>query len=617
MYVSGTKTGSYNGTPYTSLANWKTGSSQDANSIAVTAPFTSTTDLHLNDPLLTSLLLNAGTDLSPTVTTDFDGDLRRSGCGGTDIGADEVYLYSTLSSSSHVWLGKVGTNWCDPCNWENQTTPSSSNNVIIQTSVFGNNPVVTTGCVANSKNLTINSASLSVQTGGTLNIYGNFTNASTFTNTGGDVNFAGSTSQTITSTSALSFYNLNFSGGGAKSINFNATVNGTLGLSSGVVTVSSGKYLALAAGAVYTGGGSSSYINGTLRKYFSAADNGTIFRFPVGDATRYGPIELANITNAASGDYMDGSYTTGAFSGNHRNILTPVPASPTNSVLPVVFSSYVEYWNLNFSGGSSFAAKLNLYYTSNLYSQLFNKGADWLRVTRFDGTGVLDYGNDNPLADQASGSSGYISSAGLIGASAFNNIFTFGTTANGVNPLPSYFKSFTATKQTGYNKLDWNVGCNGKELTFDILRSTDGRNFQSINKFTASQSRCSQPFDFNDYTAIGQKIYYRIRITDEYGKIIYTPVAVIINRNKGFEITGLMPNPASDVVFLNISSAIKDKLQLSVTDVNGKQVISLSAVLEAGSNTVSLQVSSLAKGVYNISGIYSDGRTAALRFIKQ
>lgn len=610
--TSGTTLGNINGTNYATLALWRTASAQDANSISSTVAFTSTTDLHTFD----ANIQNKGISLAGIVDFDIDGEARKPGCLGTDIGADEIY--SIAASTNYVWTGKKDNSWCNECNWDKDAVPTSSNNVIIPSS-YTNALILdgTNACTsASSNNITIaNSAVVTLNNASTtLNVYGNFSNSGTYTHSNGNINFAGTT-QSITSTSPLSFYNLNMTGGGTKTLNSNTSVTGSLGLTNGILYVPSATF-AMNAGVGYTGTpGSSSYVWGSIRKYFGVSE--TDFTFHVGDGTRYGPVELANISGVTAGDYMDGSYSTGVFSGDHRNILSPVPAAPTNSTMQMDFASYVEYWNLNFNGGNSFAAKLNLHYTSNLYSQLYNKGADWLRVAYYNGTGVLDYGNDNPSVNQSSGSSGYISSANSIGGSAFNGVFTFGTTANGVNPLPSYFKSFSASKQTGYNKLDWNVGCQGRELTFEILRSTDGRNFIAINKFTASQSRCSQPFDFNDYDVSANKIYYRIKITDEFGKIAYTQVAVIINHSKGFEVTGLMPNPATDVVYLNISSAVKDKLQLMVTDINGRQMMNLSTVLAAGSNIIPLQVKSFAKGVYTISGIYSDGKTAALRFIKQ
>jgi hypothetical protein len=67
------------------LANWQVASSLDANTLNVTAPFTTASDLHIADGTGT-LLESAGTPIA-SVTTDIDGQARN--LSTPDIGADE------------------------------------------------------------------------------------------------------------------------------------------------------------------------------------------------------------------------------------------------------------------------------------------------------------------------------------------------------------------------------------------------------------------------------------------------------------------------------------------------------------------------------------------------
>lgn len=83
LYASSTWRATYNGTVYTSLANWQAASSQDAHSIDT-------------NPLLTGYVIGAGSPCINTgttiadVTADIDGDARPQG-GAYDIGADEWF----------------------------------------------------------------------------------------------------------------------------------------------------------------------------------------------------------------------------------------------------------------------------------------------------------------------------------------------------------------------------------------------------------------------------------------------------------------------------------------------------------------------------------------------
>ncbi|BAP33174.1 polymorphic membrane protein [Chryseobacterium sp. StRB126] len=76
------------GTDHATLAAWRTLTTKDANSVGVAPVFVSATDLHLdinNNPLIAA----AGTPI-PTVTTDIDGEIRKT--VNPTIGADEIIV---------------------------------------------------------------------------------------------------------------------------------------------------------------------------------------------------------------------------------------------------------------------------------------------------------------------------------------------------------------------------------------------------------------------------------------------------------------------------------------------------------------------------------------------
>ena len=80
------KVGRIGSNDYTSLANWRTGSGQDANSVNVLPVFVSNTDLHL--VAASSGGLNANAVSLFDIGVDIDGDFRNG--TSPDIGADEV-----------------------------------------------------------------------------------------------------------------------------------------------------------------------------------------------------------------------------------------------------------------------------------------------------------------------------------------------------------------------------------------------------------------------------------------------------------------------------------------------------------------------------------------------
>jgi PKD repeat protein len=86
LYTKGTYTGNFQGTLYTSLANWQT-TSYDSNSVFLDPGYTSNTDLHVSSSGVNGKALAVA-----AVKDDIDGDTRNSST--PDIGADEFNPYS-------------------------------------------------------------------------------------------------------------------------------------------------------------------------------------------------------------------------------------------------------------------------------------------------------------------------------------------------------------------------------------------------------------------------------------------------------------------------------------------------------------------------------------------
>ncbi len=110
IYVP-TATGSVNnvgyagGSEYITLADWKTGTSQDANSWSVDPLFVSSSDLHL---IAGSPMDDKGTPVG--ITTDIDGDARDANT--PDIGADEMPLSTGVDLQMVGLVSPLSTTTC-------------------------------------------------------------------------------------------------------------------------------------------------------------------------------------------------------------------------------------------------------------------------------------------------------------------------------------------------------------------------------------------------------------------------------------------------------------------------------------------------------------------------
>lgn len=183
-------------------------------------------------------------------------------------------------------------------------------------------------------------------------------------------------------------------------------------------------------------------------------------------------------------------------------------------------------------------------------------------------------------------------------------------------PMAEYFKG---TIQTGQSLLNWKVNCSSQLAEFDIERSGDGRNFTSIYTITATKARCRQPFNYTDINPLVGINYYRIKkMTDVNGRITYTNTIVLLNKETGYEIVNVSPNPVnSKTAVLNITSADKQTLHIVITDVQGKIVSQSTQSIVAGYTSIKLNTENLASGVFNVS-VYADkGEKKSTRFVKR
>ncbi len=317
------------------------------------------------------------------------------------------------------------------------------------------------------------------------------------------------------------------------------------------------------------------------------------YRDGVSDISTYSPASNNNILYAGTPGPLHLLYADGAVSAltNSQQTLAGLQAfaSPRESnsqteltpFLNTTTGASADYLHVNPAGGS-----------------LAESGAVNIAgiTTDFDG-------------DIRQGNAGYTGSGSSpdIGADEF-----------GLALVPISIQYFRGSKQNGGNLIDWKVTCIGTPyLTLTLERSRDQRSFTAINNINATSLRCLSPFSYVDAAPLTGINYYRLKSVDADGKITYSNVVAIINKDKGFEIVNLAPNPVRDAASLNVSSATAARLEIIITDVNGKQLQKQTAQMVAGSNLVPLNTSKLAAGSYQVTLITQDGDKSTLRFVKQ
>jgi hypothetical protein len=78
-----------------------------------------------------------------------------------------------------------------------------------------------------------------------------------------------------------------------------------------------------------------------------------------------------------------------------------------------------------------------------------------------------------------------------------------------------------------------------------------------------------------------------------------------------------MPTLVNSSTVLNLSSSLNTKIDIAITDNSGKLVYRQSALINNGSNTMTLNLSELAAGTYLLNASTAEGKNSSIRFVKQ
>ncbi len=207
--------------------------------------------------------------------------------------------------------------------------------------------------------------------------------------------------------------------------------------------------------------------------------------------------------------------------------------------------------------------------------------------------------------------SSYNTTNDSVVTATFNN--GFGTSSGfavgvDVSVLPVKYLSFTATKKTDYVQLNWSTATEINNKIFEIERSTDLTNYESIGTVNgAGNSNTIKNYLFNDKTMNNIRehyIYYRLKQVDFNGNYEYSNIRVIENNEVDNEII-IYPQPVKDV--LKIKTKELYQYRFEIIDANGRLVLK-------GSNynvEAEIDISSLKSGSYylNIVSVTKENQT--------
>lgn len=192
---------------------------------------------------------------------------------------------------------------------------------------------------------------------------------------------------------------------------------------------------------------------------------------------------------------------------------------------------------------------------------------------------------------------------GILPYVDFKNVTSFSTFGGSwiVNqpdnsPLPVRFESFEAIKDGNAANLNWKVSNEKNVSGYTVQRSADARTWSEIG-FVAFSSANKGRYSLRDDAPLTGFNYYRIRQDDVDGKNTYSATRRLNFDHDKFAVA-LHPNPADEMINLNIDNDKDEEVSILIMDVTGRLVLKTNKSLSSGMNKIKLPTSGFSNGTY-------------------
>jgi hypothetical protein len=471
-----------------------------------------------------------------------------------------------------------------------------------------------TGSIDDSGTVTItsdftNSSAATAGGAGLYNIAGNFTNNGTWVKQTGTVNLNGASNQNVGGTTITTFYNLQFTNGGSKTLTQQEVVDSNCYFTNGIcyTTAVDILHFDLQGNWINNSGmptsGCVSYVDGPAEKDMNSTN---LFWFPVGSNGR------ANTASITPQSATATSYVTQYFHVAYANT--------TSMQAPLQVISKVQYWFGNIVSGSANAI-IKLYWIPGDYaSSSYMSTPSNIVVARWDTLAPLVPGprpawltaGVSALQPGATYNSGWIQSAVVTavqyGTATVNRPFTIGSLTPD-NSLPVEMGPFIVRQVENHVQLDWQTYSEIESLGFELQRSAGSTPMELGSYVNDSALRSKSPYGASyeafDNDSLSTNTYtYDLYQIDKNG--VRTRVGTQTLDFSKIAIPNALdvavyPNPARGSADVTFALPSDGHVRVDLYDILGRIVAhGVEGDFTAGPHQISIDLSKLAAGTYNL-----------------
>lgn len=174
----------------------------------------------------------------------------------------------------------------------------------------------------------------------------------------------------------------------------------------------------------------------------------------------------------------------------------------------------------------------------------------------------------------------------------------------------------------GRVRVNWQTSTETNNAYFEVERSMDGAVYSRVERIkgagTTEQQQTYLTFDPNPSPGLN---YYRLKQIDIDGRHEYfDPVTLMVTESEELQVeVSRYPNPATDVVHINITASQAETAQLELMTIGGRRILGEKIELRSGLNQRTIPVRSLKPGLYYINltagqpGSYNHRKLATIK----
>jgi hypothetical protein len=182
----------------------------------------------------------------------------------------------------------------------------------------------------------------------------------------------------------------------------------------------------------------------------------------------------------------------------------------------------------------------------------------------------------------------------------------------------AFVSNFSGNSTNSCNRLTWTIASNQSISSFEVEKSTNGKDFKTIAVLVATEKFNTESYTYSDTAISADKIMYRLRVlikrsqNDFYSRIILVQSKMKLTNN-----TRIIENPVKDKLSFNYNSAEVQQADIKIYSLTGKILVNQKINSFKGNNLITIPLSSgFAPGMYVLE-INTDILNQTLKFVKQ